>query len=74
MPAITLINEDGKVFSVIRLSQIPDFSESDLYDFAPMNGEVIVLSGKGKPHIPTTHYFSRFHSDGTYISSPQTLA
>lgn len=68
-PAITLIKEDGKVVSVIRLRQIPDFSESDLYDFAPMNGEVIVLSGKGRPHIPTTYYISRFRTDGTYMSS-----
>jgi hypothetical protein len=68
-PAITLIKEDGKVVSVIRLSQIPDFSESDLYDFAPTNGEVIILSGKGRPHIPTTYYVSRFRTDGTYISS-----
>jgi hypothetical protein len=68
-PAVTLIQEDGKIASTIRLSAIPDFSENDLYDFSPANGQVLVLSGKGKPHNPTTYYISRFKIDGTYISS-----
>jgi hypothetical protein len=68
-PAVTLIREDGKVVSTIRLSAVPEFSENDLYDFAPANGEVFILSGKGKPHVPTTFYVSRFKADGTYVSS-----
>lgn len=68
-PAVTLIGDDGKIVSNIRLSKIPEFSENAFYDFAPANGEVFVLSGKGKPHTPTIYYISRFKADGTYISS-----
>src|SRR5260370_13091439 len=68
-PSVTLIREDGKIASSIRLSQIPEFSENDFYDFAPGNGDVLVLNGKGKPHIQTTYYVSRFKTDGTYVSS-----
>lgn len=68
-PAVTLIGDDGKIISNIRLSEIPEFSQNDFYDFAPANGEVFVLSGKGKPHRPTIYYVSRFKIDGTYISS-----
>jgi hypothetical protein len=70
-PAVTLIGDDGKIISNIRLSEIPEFSQNVFYDFAPANGEVFVLSGKGKPHSPTmtNYYLSRFKMDGTYISS-----
>ena len=70
-PAVTLIGDDGKVISNIRLSKIPEFSQNDFYDVAPANGEVFVLSGKGKLHSPTmtNYYVSRFKIDGTYISS-----
>jgi len=68
-PAVTLIRQDGKILSSIRLSAIPELSESGLYDFAPATGEVWLLSGKGKPYAPTTYQVSRFKSDGTYISS-----
>src|SRR5712692_5849690 len=68
-PSVTLIREDGKIASSIRLSQIPEFSENDFYDFAPENGDVLVLSGQGKPHTQTTYYISRFKTDGTYVSS-----
>lgn len=70
-PAVTLIGDDGKIISNIRLSEIPEFAQNDFYDFAPANGEVFVLSGKGKPHSPTmtSYYVSRFKIDGTYISS-----
>lgn len=69
--AVTLIGGDGKIISNIRLSEIPEFSQNDFYDFAPANGEVFVLSGKGKPHSPimTNYYVSRFKIDGTYVSS-----
>lgn len=67
--AVTLIGADGKILSNIRLSEIPEFSQNDFYDFAPANGEVFVLSGKGKPHSPTIYYVSRFKIDGTYVSS-----
>jgi hypothetical protein len=69
--AVTLIGDDGKIISNIRLSEIPEFSQNDFYDFAPANGEVFVLSGKEKPHYPTmtNYYVSRFRIDGTYISS-----
>jgi hypothetical protein len=68
---VTLIGDDGKMISNIRLSEIPEFSQNDFYDFAPANGEVFVLSGKEKPHYPTVtnYYISRFKIDGTYISS-----
>jgi hypothetical protein len=68
-PSVTLIREDGKIATSIRLSQIPEFSENDFYDFAPGNGDVLVLNGQGKPHIQTTYYISRFKTDGTYVSS-----
>lgn len=68
-PSVTLIREDGKIASSIRLSAIPEASGSGFYDFAPGNGEVFVLSGQGKPHSQTTYYISRFKADGTYVSS-----
>ena len=67
--AVSLISEDGKMVSNIRLSQIPEFSENDFFDFAPASGQVFVLSGKGRPRVPTTYYVSRFKIDGTYVSS-----
>jgi hypothetical protein len=70
-PGVTLIGDDGKMISKIRLSEIPEFSENDFYDFAPASGNVFLLSGKEKPHFPTVtnYYISRFKIDGTYISS-----
>jgi hypothetical protein len=68
-PAITSIGQDGKIVAIIRLSEIPEFSENDLYDFATGNGEVLVLSGHGKPQVETKYYVSRFKADGTYVSS-----
>ena len=41
-PAITSIRQDGKIAAIIRLSEIPEFSSNDLYDFATGNGEVLV--------------------------------
>jgi hypothetical protein len=67
--AVTSIKENGKDVSSTRLSEIPDFSENDLYDFAPASGQVFLLSGKGRPDGPTTYYVSRFKADGAYISS-----
>jgi hypothetical protein len=68
-PSVTLIREDGKIASSIRVSAIPEVSGSDFYDFAPGNGDVFVLSGQGKPHSQTTYHISRFKADGTYVSS-----
>jgi hypothetical protein len=68
-PAVTLIQAEGKVASNIRLSAIPEFSQNDFYDFAPGNGYVFVLSGQGKPHVPSSYYISRFKTDGTYVAS-----
>lgn len=67
--AVTLIGENGKIVSTIRLSEIPEFSANDLYDFAPASGQVLVLSGRAKPQGPTTYHVSRFKSDGTYVST-----
>src|SRR5580693_8910129 len=66
-PSVTLIREDGKIASSIRVSAIPEVSGSDFYDFAPGNGDVFVLSGQGKPHSQTTYHISRFKADGTYV-------
>lgn len=68
-PTVTLIREDGKIASEIRLRAIPEFTENTLQDFAPGNGDVLVLSAKGKPHTQTVWYVSRFKTDGTYVSS-----
>lgn len=68
-PAVTLIREDEKIAANIRLSEIPEFSENDLYDSAPGNSDVLVLSGHGRPQVQTTYYMSRFKADGTYVSS-----
>ena len=68
-PTVTLIREDGKIASEIHLRAIPEFTENTLYDFAPGNGDVLVLSAKGKPHTQTVWYVSRFKTDGTYVSS-----
>ncbi|HZP63419.1 MAG TPA: hypothetical protein VFB28_08405 [Terriglobales bacterium] len=68
-PTVTLIRDDGKIASEIRLRAIPEFTENTVYDFAPGNGDVLVLSAKGKPHTQTIWYVSRFKTDGSYVSS-----
>lgn len=68
-PALNLIRQDGKLASSIRLNEVHELWENHLDDFAPGDGEVFVLSKRGKRHAPTTYYISRFKIDGTYVSS-----
>jgi len=73
-PAVTLIGDVGKIISNIRLSEIPEFSQDDFYDFAPANGEVFVLSGKGNPIVRLSTTLAVLRSTGdTYPRRWSTL-
>jgi hypothetical protein len=45
--SLTLIRENGGIASNIRLSEIPEFTENDFYDFAPGDGPVLFRVVRG---------------------------